>query len=375
MIRERQRREDAMNANQHQPFFDALAERKTWVVEYLKKDRRKALFVPEDIHDGVYSYVMAGGKVLRPCVLYFSCGAVGGDERLATPAAAAVELFHTWTLVHDDIMDRDPLRRGRPTVHEEFRRRALDRPGYTESEAGHYGMSIGLMAGEVQHGWSIALLAEMYNQSREHADVVMWLIQYLETEILIALVGGQTLDIQYTRASIESLNEDVVLDMLWRKTGALYQFSGMAGAMIGLNVADPDHPLVKAIADFTSGCGTAFQLQDDILGLVGDEATLGKPIGSDIREGKRTVILCHAFQQATSDEKKLMMEVVGNAAAPDDKVARVKDLMLSLGGVEHARTLAEERIASAMSNLDALPASPYKNYLINWAEYLIGRSF
>ena len=364
-----------MNPEQPQHFFDALAERKTWVLDYLAQDRRKALFAPEDIHDAVYSYVLAGGKMLRPCVLYFACGAVGGDEHLATPAAAGVELFHTWTLLHDDIMNRDPLRRGQPTVHEEFRRRALERPGYTESGAQHYGMSIGMMTGEVQHGWAISLFSELYDGSHDHAGVAIWLIQHLETEILLALVGGQTLDIQYTKASIDTLTEEVVLDMLWRKTGALYQFAGMAGAMIGLNLADPEHTVVKAIAEFASGCGTAFQLQDDILGLIGDEATLGKPIDSDIREGKRTIILCHAFQQATSSEKQLMMEVVGNSEAPDDKVQRVKQLMLSLGSVEHTRALAEERIASAMNNLDVLPQSIYKQYLINWAEYLIGRSF
>ena len=364
-----------MNSEQQQQFFDALSERKTWMLDYLGQDRRKALFVPEDIHDAVYSYIMAGGKVLRPCVLYFACGAVGGDERLATPAAVAVELFHTWTLVHDDIMDRDPLRRGQPTVHEEFRRRALERPGYNESEAQHYGMSIGMMTGEVQHGWAVSLLSGLYDRSSDNAEVVLWLIQYLETEVLLALVGGQTLDIQYSKASIDTMSEEVVFDMLWRKTGALYQFAGMAGAMIGLNIANPKHPKVKAIADFTGGCGTAFQLQDDILGLISDEATLGKAVGSDIREGKRTVILCHAFQKATCVEKQLMLDVVGNPEASDDKVQQVKQLMISLGGVAYARVLAEQRIATVMDNLDVLPVSPYKQYLINWAEYLIGRSF
>lgn len=356
-------------------FFDALATRKTWVMDYLARDRRKALFVPEDIHDAVFSYVLAGGKVLRPCVLYFSCGAVGGDERSATPAAVAIELFHTWTLVHDDVMDRDTLRRGKPTVHEAFRIRALARQGYTEQEARHYGISIAIMTGEVQHGWAISVLSELYDPLRNNAEVVIKLIQRLETEALLALVGGQTLDVQYSKAPVETLDEPAILDVLWRKTGALYQFAGMAGAMIGLNTADPRHPLVEAVSTFTGECGVAFQLQDDILGLVGDEASLGKPVGSDIREGKRTTILAYAYRLATPEDRKLITAVVGNPDATEQQVQTVKDLLLAYGGVTHTRQLAQEYISRAMESLDALPHTQYRNYLRQWADFMIGRSF
>ena len=86
------------NTTEHQSFLDALAVRKGWVNDYLDQDSRKTLFVPQDIHDGVLSYLQASGKVLRPCVLYFSCGAVGGKESIATPAAVAIELF--LSLIH-----------------------------------------------------------------------------------------------------------------------------------------------------------------------------------------------------------------------------------------------------------------------------------
>ena len=88
--------------------------------------------------------------------------------------------------------------------------------------------------------------------------------------------------------------------MLWKKTGVLYEFSGKAGAMVGLNTADPEHEWVDAISNFAGKCGIAFQLQDDILGIMGDEETLGKPVGSDIREGKRTTIVYHSFKNANS---------------------------------------------------------------------------
>ena len=358
-----------------QDFHDALAERKAWVREYLERDRRKALFVPEDIHDGVFSYLKASGKVLRPCVLYFSCGAVGGRERVATPAAVAVELFHTWTIVHDDIMDRDALRRGAPTVHEEFRRRALATEAFDEREAAHYGLSIGIMTGEVQHGWATALLSELYDADADNAETVIALIRYLETDVLLSLVGGQALDIQYAKAPMDSLDEASVIDMFWRKTGALYAFAGAAGAMIGLNTPDRSHPLVRAISSFTGECGVAFQLQDDILGLTADEATLGKPVCSDLREGKRTLLLVHTYHKASAAEKRFLLDVVGKPGATDEQIAEARDLILTRGGLEHARSLMERRVANAIRNLDEIPDSKYKKFLVNWAEYLIGRSF
>ena len=358
-----------------QDFLDALAVRKEWVREYLERDRRKVLFVPEDIHDGVFSYLRASGKVLRPCVLYFSCGAVGGREQAATPAAVAVELFHTWTIVHDDIMDRDALRRGTPTVHEEFRRRALAGGVFDDREAAHYGLSIGIMTGEVQHGWATALLTELYDADAENGEVVVELIRYLETEVLLTLVGGQALDIQYAKAPMDSLDEASVIDMFWRKTGALYAFAGAAGAMIGLNTPDRNHPMVRAISSFTGQCGVAFQLQDDILGLTADEATLGKPVCSDLREGKRTLLLVYTYQKASAAERRFLLDVVGKPEATDGQIAEVRDLILAHGGLDHARTLMERRVTDAIRNLDAIPDSSYKGYLVNWAEYLIGRTF
>ena len=361
--------------NEEESFLEALKTRKKWVNDYLKKDYRKELFIPQDIYDGVFSYLRVSGKVLRPSVLYFSCGAVGGEESLATPAAVAIELFHTWTIVHDDIMDRDKLRRGSKTVHEEFRQRALDTGKFDQKEAYHYGVSVGIMTGEVQHGWATSLLSELYDPDLGNGEMVIELIRYLETDVLLALVGGQALDIGFSKAPIDSLTEKDVIDMYWRKTGALYDFAGAAGAMIGLNTKNRIHPQVQAISSFTSECGVAFQLKDDILGLTADEATLGKPVCSDIREGKRTLLLIYAYQKSSSAEKSFIRDVVGKSSARDSQIKEVRDLIMMRGGVEYVNSIMETRIARAIENIEAISDSLYKRYLINWAEYLIGRSF
>lgn len=354
-------------------FLKELDKRKRIVYEYLLSGRYR--FTPQHIQDSVYSYMRKGGKSLRPAVLLFSCGAVGGDEERAVPAAAAIEVFHTWTLVHDDIIDRDKTRRGGPTVHEEFRRRAIEEMGYSTAEAKHYGMSVAMLAGDMQQGWAVSILADMALVHGIDPMLALYLIRDSEMRVLSLLIDGELRDIQYSKMPIESLTETDILDMLWKKTGVLYEFAGKAGAMIGLNTTDPDHEYVRAISSFAGKCGTAFQLQDDILGLVGDEKKLGKPVGSDIREGKRTLILYHAYQNATPQQREFMMSVVGNPKAKKADIEKVIKMLRDLGGVDYTAEIARLYIQDALAYLEKIPDSKYKKLLETWALYMVERTF
>ena len=356
-------------------FVNELSKRKEKVYKYLNSSRFRKLFRPEHIHDSVYSYMKQGGKSLRPAVLLFSCGAVGGDEEKAIPAAAAIEVFHTWTMVHDDIIDRDGRRRGGLTVHEEFRRRAISELGYDESDARHYGASIAMLAGDMQQGWAVSLLSELSHHNGIDPNLVLYLINDSEMRVQSTLIAGQVLDIQYSKLPIDSLNQNQILDMLRKKTGVLYGFSGKAGAMLGLNTSDPDHWLVQAISSFAGKCGIAFQLQDDILGIVGDEEVLGKPVGSDIREGKRTVILYHAFKNANEKQKNQLTEIFGNKQSNDQNIEQAKRLLRELGGIEYTKELARAYIKDSLVYLRKVPESKYRDLLSLWAEYMIEREF
>jgi geranylgeranyl diphosphate synthase, type I len=360
---------------EYEDFINELSKRKKIVYDYLNASRFRESFRPEHIRNSVYSYVNQGGKSLRPAVLLFSCGAMGGDEAKAIPAAAAIEVFHTWTMVHDDIIDRDSKRRGGPTVHEEFRKRAISELDYDESEAIHYGISIAMLAGDMQQGWAVSILSELPQNNDIDPNLVLYLIRDSEMRVQSMLIEGQVLDIQYSKLPIDSLNEELILDMLWKKTGALYEFASKAGAMLGLNTNDPDHPLVKAISSFASKCGIAFQLQDDILGIVGNERTLGKPVGSDIREGKRTTILYHTFRNANNEQRDRLLRIFGNEQASDQDIEQAKILLRDLGGIESTKELAVSYVKDAMIHLDKIPPSKYKDLLSLWAEYMIERDF
>jgi geranylgeranyl diphosphate synthase type I len=355
--------------------LEEVKKRKECVHQYLKIKDRPDKFLPEDIYRGMHSYLGIGGKSLRPAVCLFCCGAVGGDEEKALPAAAAIEVYHTWTLVHDDIIDRDPLRRGVPTVHEELKERAAKRLGLKGEEARHYGTSIAILAGDLQQGWTIALLTELVRERGVNPILVLQLILDLEIDVQSALIEGEALDVQYSKMPMEALNEDKIISMLWKKTGALYQFAGRAGAMIGIDQPNNKHPYVEALSQFASNCGIAFQLQDDILGILGNEKTLGKPIGSDIREGKRTVIVYHALKNAGRPEKSLLLKTLGNPKAAPSQIKKATELLKKLGGIDYTIELAQKYVRKAIGSLEPLPDSEYKRLLMQWANYMVNREF
>ncbi|MDQ7799145.1 MAG: polyprenyl synthetase family protein [Candidatus Edwardsbacteria bacterium] len=349
--------------------------RKEKVYQYLQLKDRPEKFQPEDIYCGVHKYLKAGGKSLRPAVLLLACGAVGGDEDKAIPAAAAVEVYHTWTLVHDDIIDRDGTRRGVATVHEELKNRAIKKLGLKGEEAAHYGQAMAILAGDLQQGWTISLLTELAREKGISPILVLQLILDLEVDVQCNLIEGEALDLQYSKVPIEALSEEKILAMLWKKTGALYQFAGRAGAMIGIDQPNSRHPYVEALSLFTSNCGIAFQLQDDILGILADEKKLGKPVGSDIREGKRTVIVYHALGEANRKEKSLILKTLNNSKAAPNQVKQVTKLFQELGSIAYTAEMAQKYVRKAVAALETLPDSEYKKLLMLWADYMINREF
>ena len=171
------------------------------------------------------------------------------------------------------------------------------------------------------------------------------------------------------------LDQDAVIDALWKKTGALYEFAGRAGAAIALNDSSADQPEAKAIASFCKLCGTAFQIQDDILGVVGDAEQLGKPVGSDIREGKTTLLTLHALARASQSQRDTLLGALGDEAASADDVDAVIQLLRETGAVSHAQVIARRYVEQALRELEALPDNRYRWLLSQWAHYLISRQF
>lgn len=349
-----------------------IEDRKQKVYTFLTQPQYAELFNPSHLNHAVYSYINMGGKSLRPVVLMLSCAAVGGEEYSALPAAAAIEVYHTWTLVHDDIIDRDNKRRGAPTVHSDFTTIATNEMNYTAKEAEQYGLSVAILTGDVQHAWAILMLTELtkYNIKPE---LVLALIAELSGRVSLLLAEGEVLDVQYAKRPIKEMSESQIIDMLWKKTGILYEFAGRVGAAIGRGDTTLQDDMVTTIGSFCSRCGTAFQLQDDILGIVGNEDQLGKPVGSDIREGKRTTIVLHAFRESNKSQKMLMEKILGNIDATEKEIKDITTLFRDLGGITYTQDLAKKYIEEAITFLKPIPSSKYKDLLLELAQYMIDR--
>nr|BCX00313.1 MAG: polyprenyl synthetase [Bacteroidota bacterium] len=288
-------------------------------------------------------YVLeAGGKRLRPLLVLLACEAHGGRAGDALPAAAAVELFHSFTLVHDDIMDHSETRRGRPTVHM------------------RWGAEAAILAGDLLMGLSY------FELSRAAVADVRPLIGCLHLTML-RLCEGQMLDKTYESRQDVSIAE--YWEMVDRKTGAL-----LAGALeIGARIGGASEADLEGMRQMGWALGRAFQLQDDYLDLMADPRTWGKPIGQDILEGKRTYLLLAALERARgASDRALLDRILGRRSGPED-VTAARELYARLGVLREAEALIRAYYAEARSMLQALPPSPARDGLEAVMEELSGR--
>lgn len=371
---------DKGDAMQYDELFHYLSNSEKRIHSVLKSSQMRTYFNPEDISESIFSYIDRPAKRLRPSVLLMAAGALGGpdQEELAVPAAAGVELFHTWTLVHDDLIDNDTLRRGGPTVHEAMCTTARTKEGLSAVLANEYGRDVAILTGDMQHGWAITSFVDCALESGVDPTLILKLIKHLQSYVLGNLIFGEVLDVRYGMhdlAELKDVNESKIVEMLWLKTGVLYEFAGMAGALIGKNTCNFEDDQVKAITQFASKCGTAFQLQDDILGILGDEASLGKPVGSDVREGKKTVIVYEALRNANESQKEKILATLGNRLATHYQVQTVMELFCELNGIDRTRKLAAHYISEAIPYLNHISDSRYKRLLLLWANYMLDRKF
>ncbi|MFL5732219.1 MAG: polyprenyl synthetase family protein [Chloroflexia bacterium] len=364
----------ALSDQDREAFLAALEERRTQVYDYLDAWPGSAHFRPPEIYDAIYSYIRRRGKALRPLVLLLSCAAVGGDEEQALPAAAAVEVFHTWTLVHDDIIDRDDTRRGRPTVHAEFAAHAARTYGLDLEQAAHYGRAVAILAGDSQQSWAYALLGSLVKRGVSPVLVVR-LIDRMATWLTPELLAGEMLDVQYSLTPPEELSENQVLNMLTRKTGALLEYAAWCGATIGLGGKPDPHDVAGRLGNFATLCGTAFQLRDDILGLTADEARLGKPVGSDLREGKRTLIVHAALANGSERERQKILAVLGNPTATRADIDQALLAIHETGALVRVEESANLLISQAHAILAGVPDTPHRKLLTSWASFLLARQY
>lgn len=298
---------------------------------------------PASLYDPADYFLSLGGKRVRPVMCLMANELFGDIHPDAYPVAAAIELFHNFSLIHDDIMDKAPLRRGMPTVHEK------------------YGDSTALLAGDV-------MLVVAYDYLNKIDSRYMHRILHLFNKTAKEVCEGQQLDMDFEKKSRVAFEE--YIEMIALKTSVLIACSLQLGAVLGgAGLGNQDH-----LYAFGKNLGIAFQVQDDYLDAFGDPAKFGKQVGGDILANKKTFLMIHALEAGNAAQVQELTDLLHSS--PADKVERVLRIFRDCGVDKWAYDLKEKYIQAALQHLeDAAIVSVRKEPLRQLARFLVQREY
>lgn len=302
----------------------------------------------EKLRRAMAHYPEAGGKRLRPTMAIKVAQAVGGEGRDAVPFGCALEIIHNFTLVHDDVMDQDEMRRGRPAVH------VL------------YDVPTAIIAGDAL----FALAFEILAKTKVDGERLRRLLRSVSRTVYL-VAEGQQMDIDFE--SSPDVTMGAYMEMVEKKTAVLFACAAEGGAIIGGGTERQ----IRDMREYARLLGIGFQIWDDVLGLTADQKVLGKPVGSDIRNGKRTLIAVHAMETLGPSGKRKHVKVLkalGDEHATDEEVRDVIDLFHDLGSLDYVKDMALDYAGRAKKKLRSLPGSRDREFLGALVDFSVGRS-
>lgn len=299
---------------------------------------------PESLYESSEYLIKAGGKKFRPALTLLSCQAVGGKPEKALKAAAAIELTHTFSLIHDDIMDNDDTRRGKPAVHKVW------------------GEPLAILAGDSLFAKSFELLSQSAEDNIAYERVVDAL-QVL-TNSCINICEGQALDMVFEDTF--NVTKDEYMNMIYKKTGDLITASTTIGAIMGGASSNE----IQALRTYGKQIGLAFQIQDDYIDLTGDES-IGKPVGSDLVEGKKTLMVVYALEKANKEDHDRLVELL--EANDESIIPEAMEILEKYGAINYARSKAYDCVIESKQALSILPDSDAKDALFKLADFVFTR--
>ena len=291
-------------------------------------------------------YLKRGGKRLRPALVLLTIGALKGELKDGIKPAAILEMYHNFTLVHDDIEDDSEMRRGKPTMHIS------------------QGIPIAINAGDALYTMVWKSLFELDIPLEQKNEIGI-----LFSNAFKRVVEGQAIELRWYKEKIVDVSEAQYFDMIGGKTGSLIQTSCELGSLLSQN-----KKFKKQFKEYGMNIGIAFQIQDDILNLIGEEEKYKKEIGGDITEGKRTLMLAHSLRNLEEREKNELKEIILSHTRKKEDINRAIELMNESGGIDYAREKTVSLINSAKKNLEILENSKYSDALFELADFVMRRS-
>ena len=299
---------------------------------------------PKNLYDPIHYILGLGGKRMRPVLTLMSAEVFDADYKKALPAALAVEVFHNFSLIHDDIMDDAPLRRGNVTVHEKW------------------DINTGILSGD-------AMLILAYQYFEKYEPAIFRELAKLFSKTALEVCEGQQWDVDFETRTDVSIPE--YLKMIQYKTAGLVAAAMKMGAII----AETSEENANLIYDFGLNLGLAFQLQDDYLDAFGNPETFGKQVGGDIIENKKTYLYLKALEFASRDQAQQLVDLF--AIQPEDssdKIAAVKEIFVASGAAQETKNAIQDFTFKAFDTLQNISIdNDKKDMLRTFGENLMGR--
>ena len=297
---------------------------------------------PYGLYEPIEYTLAAGGKRVRPQLAMIACELFGGNAQEIAPAAMALEVFHNFTLLHDDVMDKADMRRGHPTVHTKW----------NENTA--------ILSGD-------QMMIEAYKQLAQLPDTKLPQVLRWFNEMATAICEGQQYDIDFESSTTVAISD--YLMMIEKKTALLLAYS----LRIGAYIAGASEQEQEALFLYGRHIGIAFQIQDDVLDVYGDPSNFGKAIGGDICCNKKTFLLLTALDIADAESKASLLQWLITSNKNAEKIQAVTALYTQLGVREMGEAVMEDHTAEALAQLELLPQNEYTNQLRVLAEKLATR--
>lgn len=311
---------------------------------YITEEIQKTEFPdsPADLYDAIKYVLNLGGKRMRPILSMMACELFSGEFKSAKGVALGVEIFHNFTLIHDDIMDHAPLRRGKETVHQKWNER------------------VAILSGDT-------LMIQSYILLANYKPELLTRLLPLYNTAAIEVCEGQQMDMDFELLNNVSIDDYII--MIRKKTAVLLGCSLQLGALVG-SASDED---AQDLYDFGTNLGVAFQLQDDILDVYADQSKFGKQVGGDIIANKKTFLLLTAMQQA-NPEQRANLERLFTEMNHTKKVSEIKKLYSELNIKEQATNRMELFYQTAIDKLKAIQMEETKKEPLKaLAAYLLSR--
>ncbi|MFQ5969426.1 MAG: polyprenyl synthetase family protein [Nitrososphaerales archaeon] len=304
---------------------------------------------PKELYLASSHYVKSGGKRLRPFMVIKSCELLGGSAEKTLPVAATIEMVHNFTLIQDDVMDNDEVRHNVPTVHR------------------NYGLPLAILASDILFSKAFQILATYSGKAGLPNNVIVELIAKLAKSCL-DVSEGQALDVDMASSSKFS-SESQYINMIDKKTATLFETACELGAIC----AQTSKRDISNLAKFGRNIGIAFQLVDDLIGVAGDPKVTKKPVGNDIREGKKTLPILLAIKKAKGEGKDKMLNVFGSKNVTESELKEAVNVLTSIGVDREVRNMARVYATKAVKSIKMYKDSKAKHALQSLADFVVER--